>query len=469
MIITTRLYKTQNAERITPNAKRFFIIAGMLMLTGAFSSCKKYVEADLPKDQLEGSRVFSSATNTLAAVNGLYTFALKNASFITYQGDQLAGFAADEFTFGSNQYDDFTNNTLQAGNADVGATWKLFYSIIYQVNGIIEKVPGSPVSDSLKALYIAEAKVFRAFCHLYLTCYFGDVPLIQTTDVTVTATIPRIAKATVLAAVAKDLEEAEATLPYGTVRNGRLNKWMATALLARVYLYQSNWATAAAKATAMINNNSGIALQTDLSKVFLRGSKEAIWQVNSADNNYVYGASLPGSSISYQVMVRQGLYNAYETGDLRKANWIGSATVQGTFFYYPYKYKNTSAPTSSSAIEDYVLLRLAEQYLIRAEARAQQQNVTGAIDDLNVIRNRAGIIPLAYGLSQSDVLLAVEKERRLELFGEGYSHRWIDLNRTNRANAVLGALKPATWKASAGLWPIPQNEILLNPALTPNP
>lgn len=469
MLITTRLYKTQNAGRKTLNANRFLMIAGILALTGAFTGCKKYVEADLPKDQLEGSRVFSSATNTLAAVNGMYTFALKNASFITYQGDQLAGFAADEYTFGSTQYDDFTNNTLQANNADVQATWKLFYSIIYQANGIIEKVPGSPVSDSLKALYTAEAKVFRAFCHLYLTGYFGDVPLIQTTNVTVTATAPRTAKATVLAAVTQDLQEAEAVLPYGSVRNGRLNKWMATALLARVNLYQGNWAAAEAKATAMINNNSGIALQTDLSKVFLRGSKEAIWQVNSADNNYVYGSSLPGTSLNYQLMVRPGLYNAYETGDGRKTNWIGSATVQSTFFYYPWKYKNASAPASSSAIEDYVLLRLAEQYLIRAEARAQQQNVTGAIDDLNVIRNRAGITPLAYGLSQSDVLLAVEKERRLELFGEGYGHRWIDLNRTNRANAVLGALKPATWKSSASLWPIPANEILLNPALTPNP
>ncbi|OQP59927.1 hypothetical protein A3860_35650 [Niastella vici] len=457
MLITTKLYN------------QLLMMAGALVLAGMFSSCKKYVEADLPKDQLEGSRVFSSATNTLAAVNGLYTFALKNASFITYQGDLLAGFSADEFTFGSTQYDDFTNNTLQAGNADVLATWKLFYSVIYQANGIIEKVPGSPVSDSLKALYTAEAKVFRAFCHLYLTSYFGDVPLIQTTDVTVTATAPRTAKATVLAAVAKDLSAAEVILPYGTVRNGRLNKWMATALLARVYLYQGNWAAAEAKATTMINNNSGIALQTDLSKVFLRGSKEAIWQINSADNNYVYGTSLPGTSLNYQVMIRPGLYNGYETGDLRKTNWMGSATVQSTFFYYPYKYKNASAPASAAAIEDYVLMRLAEQYLIRAEARAQQQNLTGAIDDLNVIRNRAGITPLVVGLSQSDVLLAVEKERRLELFGEGYSHRWIDLNRTNRANAVLGALKPGTWKSTAALWPIPQNEILLNPALTPNP
>jgi starch-binding outer membrane protein, SusD/RagB family len=114
-------------------------------------------------------------------------------------------------------------------------------------------------------------------------------------------------------------------------------------------------------------------------------------------------------------------------------------------------------------------LRLAEQYLIRAEARAQRENQAGAIDDLNVIRNRAGLLPLAYGLSKADVLLAVEKERKLELFGEGYGHRWIDLSRTNRINAVLSAEKPATWRATAALWPVPNIEIINNPALTPNP
>jgi hypothetical protein len=219
----------------------------------------------------------------------------------------------------------------------------------------------------------------------------------------------------------------------------------------------------------LISNKTGFTLLSDLSKVFLRGSKEAILQINSADNNYVYGTSLPGSSLSSQIMVRPELYNTYESGDKRKTAWLGSATVQSTFFYYNYKYKNSSAPTSSSAIEDYMILRLAEQYLIRAEARAQQQNLNGAIDDLNVIRNRAGITPLAYGLTKGDVLLAVEKERKLELFGEGYSHRWIDLIRTSRANAVLGVAKPNTWKPTAALWPIPQVEILNNPALTPNP
>lgn len=70
-------------------------------------------------------------------------------------------------------------------------------------------------------------------------------------------------------------------------------------------------------------------------------------------------------------MVRPELCNAFETGDGRKAAWIGSATVSGVTFNYDYKYKAISTPSSAAQVEDYMLLRLAEQYLIRAEARAQ--------------------------------------------------------------------------------------------------
>ncbi|HEX6427489.1 MAG TPA: RagB/SusD family nutrient uptake outer membrane protein, partial [Niastella sp.] len=279
-------------------------------------------------------------------------------------------------------------------------------------------------------------------------------------------------KADVLNAIVTDLTEAEAALPVGTVRNGRFNKFMATALLARVNLYQKNWSTAEAKATALISNTTNFSLLTDLTKVFLRGSKEAIWQINTADNNYTNwaGFNVPTATTSSTKslnMVRPELYNAFEIGDKRKTNWLGNTTIAGTFFYYDYKYRQLTAPTSTANIEDYMLLRLAEQYLIRAEARAQQENLTGAIDDLNAIRTRAGITPLLYGLSKSDVLLAVEKERKLELFGEGYGHRWIDLARTGRIDAVLGAEKPTTWKSSAAWLPVPQNELTNNPALNP--
>jgi hypothetical protein len=456
--------------------KRLARITAMLSFISVFGSCRKYLEIDLPKDQITSQTVFSSASNTLAAVNGLYTYAFQPANMLNYQADFLVGITADEFVYGQNYYDGFMNNTIAPDDYNLGNFWSTFYQVIYQANGIIGKVPGSPVSDSLKAIYIGEAKIFRAFCHLYLTSYFGDVPLIKTTDVTVTATAPRTAKADVLAAIVSDLKDAEAALPVGSVRNGRFNKWMATALLARTYLYQKDWANAEAKATAIISSTADFALATDLNKVFLRGSKEAIWQANTtstSNNNYTYAAGVyvptSSTSLAYVTKLRPELYNAFETGDSRKTAWVGSTTLSGTFFYYNNKYKATATPTNSALIEDYMLLRLAEQYLIRAEARAQQNNLTGAIDDINAIRTRAGLTGISYSTPQSSVLLAIEQERKVELFGEGYGHRWIDLVRTGRVNAVMAAEKPTTWKATSTLFPIPSVQLANNPALTPNP
>jgi len=113
------------------------------------------------------------------------------------------------------------------------------------------------------------------------------------------------------------------------------------------------------------------------------------------------------------------------------------------------------------------VFRLAEMYLIRAEARAQQGNVTGtgsAMDDINVLRDRANA-PLITAATQSQMILLIEKERLYELAYEG--HRWYDLVRTGRASAVMSAFSP-NWKDTEDLWPIPQRELLNNPALVGN-
>jgi hypothetical protein len=77
-------------------------------------------------------------------------------------------------------------------------------------------------------------------------------------------------------------------------------------------------------------------------------------------------------------------------------------------------------------------------------------------------------LPNTAANTQSSLLLVIEQERRIEFFAE-WGHRWLDLKRTNRADPILGALKPATWQPTDVLWPIPQDQINLNPSLTQNP
>ncbi len=102
------------------------------------------------------------------------------------------------------------------------------------------------------------------------------------------------------------------------------------------------------------------------------------------------------------------MINQFSSTDLRKQNWITSNQSEGVTYYYPYKYKlyYTGLPA-----EEYpVLLRLAEQYLIRAEAVAQQNDLNGGISDLNIIRNRAGLADTSLNTQQA-LLNAIYHEK----------------------------------------------------------
>ena len=112
--------------------------------------------------------------------------------------------------------------------------------------------------------------------------------------------------------------------------------------------------------------------------------------------------------------------------------------------------------------------RLAEQYLIRAEARAHLNDIEGALADINAIRSRAKVAPVEANTT-AEVLMLVEEERRKELFVEGQGHRWFDLKRTSRADAVYSKLDYKKWESHKILLPIPETQILNNAALTQNP
>jgi len=118
--------------------------------------------------------------------------------------------------------------------------------------------------------------------------------------------------------------------------------------------------------------------------------------------------------------------------------------------------------------EYFIVFRVAEQYLILAEASARLNKINDALNAVNVIRARAGLVNLASTLDQSQSLSAIERERRSELFIE-FGHRWFDLKRTDRLNAVMAAFKPGIWKSTADLWPIPLDQLKANKGLTQNP
>lgn len=449
--------------------QRCFVLLGCLVFF-TLTGCQKLIDNKPSSTQLLDKEVFKDSVTVKSAILGMYGDLSYSSPY--RQGlSTLPGFSADELEFVGNGFDPFINNALLSQNGDVSGLWETPYGIVYLANSLIEGVAnGSNLSSKFKAQATAEARFIRAISYFYLVNLFGDVPLVLTTDVSENRTKPRDPSAMIYQQMIEDLKFAQANLPADYSLSGgdrtQANKWVATALLARVYLYQGNWADAEAQSGLLLENNSLFELPGDLSTVFAPNSKEAIFQFYNDANGYTSYASTvlpnPVQQIPKYVFSPQ-LIAAFEENDARKTLWSGNLVYSGANYTYPKKYQSL---ISGANTEYYTIFRLAEQYLIRAEARAQQNNISGARADIFAIRDRAGL-GVTPANDKASLLLAIEQERRIELNSE-WGHRWFDLKRTNRAAAVLGKVKP-DWKAEAALYPIPAEQRRLNGKLTQNP
>ena len=449
---------------------KIFLCLGLLGL----SSCKKFVEVPLPVDQLTLDFVFSNDNSALQALNGIYSQMIENdQQFCSGYTTLFTGMYADDLYYYTSGYrDEFVNDHITLVNQGLieSAFWTPCYKYIYAANKCIESVSNSDnVSPKTKSMIIGEARFIRAFCYFHLVNLFGDVPLVLSTVYQQNQSIPRSPEDEIYGQIINDLAAAKDSLQadYPTDERARPNKFAAEALLARVYLYDNDWADAENESTQIIN--SGIySINTDLNSVFQSNSNETIWQLKpviSYLNTWEGYDIIPYSAqVAPSYLLTDDLVKSFEPGDLRFSAWINSENFSGQTLYYPFKYKTNFAPPNN---EYYIVLRVAEQYLIRAEARARQGKITDAENDLNIIRSRAGLSDIV--TTDKDSLLSlIAHERRVELFAE-WGHRWFDLKRTGQAETVLQKLKPNTWQPTDTLWPVPQSQILLNPALTQNP
>lgn len=438
------------------------------------SSCKKFVDIQNPNEQFNSDKVFLDSSTAVGAITGIYSEMLTNRNLFSNSATTLyGGLSADElYYYSPGLKDEFTKNEITLANhLDIdNSFWKPAYKYIYAANLAIEKLSQSgALSISLKNQLIGEAKFIRAFCYFHLVNFFGDVPLIVTTKYKTTAIVPRIDINQIYAQIINDLKDAKTLLSvqYASEEKVRPNKWTAVALLSRYYLYTSHWQEAESEADAIIASGQ-YSLESNLNSVFLNDSREAIWQlmpVRPGFNTYEGMEVLPAGPFSTATyLVTSSLFNAFENADNRKESWINSRIFNDDTLYSPFKYK---MPNGAILTEYYTVFRLAEQYLISAEAKLNQDKITDALEDINTIRIRAGLGNTLANGSQS-LKLAIEQERRVELFCE-WAHRWFDLKRTQRSDDILAPLKGLTWQSTDVLWPIPQQEIDLNPSLTQNP
>jgi hypothetical protein len=433
-------------------------------------SCKKFVDIPPPKNQLASSKVFADSLDANSAIGGIYIDMYQSFGFSFASGGLTAypGLSADEFAQTSNDPDlnQLFENRIDIRNGYNSILWSSAYKYIYDANACIEGITNSKIPPTAKLKLIAEARQLRAFVYFNLANLYGSVPLITSTDYHINQSKPRDPIDAAYAQVLNDLTYAQANLPKNNIAE-RANYYSASALIAKVQLYRKNYGAAETAANAVISTGN-YHLENDLNNVFLANSSEAIWKIipvfQGIETWEGYNFVPSDPTAVPQFVLSSSLYNSFEANDLRKTNWIGSNSTGGSNYPYPFKYK--AATTNGNPTESYVIIRLAELYLIRAEARANLADISGAQSDINMVRNRSGLGNTAAS-DKAALLLAIEKERRAELFCE-WGNRWFDLQRTGRADAVLSLVKP-NWNHSAILYPIPDAEMKSNPALIQNP
>lgn len=462
---------------------KYLPLLAMLSLAG-ITSCKKFLEVDKPAHQIVASDAFGSNQSAASVMSGIYTQFAKTG---TVQGGSSislnCGLSADEFSYPVKD-PFFLNNAL----GDV--FWPDLYKTIYNTSNTIEKLQDATsqmLTVNVKKQLTAECKFLRAWCYFYLVNLYGDVPLLTHSRYFENAQIPRTPTVQVYDQMVKDLEEAKADLneeylawdaKSKTTERSRPNKWAASALLARVFLYQKKYADAEKESAEVIARTQQYKLHVELDSVFLKESKEAIWQLQPADPSsdqpntkdaeaflgYFWDGTI--NHVAGKVWLSKALLNSFEPGDLRRTYWVGEGmdTVADRF---PYKYRQYVVNVPQK--EYLVMLRLSEQYLIQSEALAARGDMVNALKNLNAVRKRAGLADLDI-TDPTAFAAALLKERRTELFSE-WGHRWFDLKRLGLINEVMSLAAPVkgtSWDAYKAWFAIPYADLKANGQLKQN-
>jgi hypothetical protein len=406
-----------------------------------------------PTDSISASDAFKDKNGIEKGVQGAYT-AFQNLGYYGRTYLLFSDLAADNMFHPAeataSEYAQVDNNNILPENGSIDGIWTSAYQGINYANNVILKVPTiADMSEEEKAQALGELRFIRALNHFNLLNFFGPIPIKLTPTVgSEGVDVPRSSVEAVYAQIIDDLLYAEANLAVSS-QKARASKYAATALLARVYLYKGDHALASAKALEVINSKAYTLLK-EYDKVFVDQSGESIFEIDFTITNrnriaeYTFPTLLKGRR---EAAPPAEMLAAYETADSRK-----KASIRDTLnISYAAKYKDLA-----TGADNVIVLRLAEMFLIRAEAEARSEGIIDTVQlNINKIRRRA-ILADTEAESYADLLTAIEHERRIEFAFEG--HRWFDLIRTNRALEVLPFVKDV----DQTLFPIPLEEILTN-------
>ena len=430
------------------------------------ASCKKFLEVR-PKDSVSDSQTIVDRASAETAVRGIYR-ALSADNYYGVNFVSVGYLSGDNIQWTGSQsiVQQFIDHNVKADNATVSGIWLAIYTTINRANYVIAKLPGvtdATLTTAERNQLLGEAYFIRALCYFDLARTWGGVQIVTTPTISATDKngIKRSTLEHTYAQVLSDLNTAEPLLPLPTTQNPvRANKETVYALKARYYLYQKDWTNAENYATLVLGDTQNYSLLKPYSAWFANnavGTRESVFELaySATYTNGQRGQWQPPANSGTRQRAPNAAFLALVNDPTIGGNRSALVTKTSAGLWYGNLYYR------SPATDPAYIIRIAEEYLIRSEARAQLNKLDDARVDLNAVRDRAGLTATT-AVSQADILLAIENERRIEFALEG--HRWFDLVRTGRAAAVLGVTD-----TKKNILPIPVDQLNVDPSLTQNP
>ncbi|WP_200975810.1 RagB/SusD family nutrient uptake outer membrane protein [Echinicola sp. 20G] len=427
------------------------------------------------------------AYNGLVAVYDVVGW--QGGGFVTKQNALNA--ASDDHYAGGGGPTDITalqvwsNYTLDPSTGPQGELWRKGFSGVFRANVLLQKLPGVPMDENLKARYAAETKFLRAYFYFDLVRFFENIPLL--TEPVSTSEMYNVLQAepsAVFQQIETDLKEAIENLPASidlATEAGRATIGMGRALLGKVYLHQEKF-DLAAQEFAAVNGTPGETSQYgyqlldnfgDLWVVDNKFNSESIFEINfTSQSNGDWGCVACTEGNVLNIMVGPRGYNAisddapdyvsgwsflpftenffdaihgdprykYTLANLDSLEKAGAVTYEKGYMntgYFLEKYagRQSGRSTGGGVMElnfrqNIYEIRLADTYLMEAEALVRGGGNQGRAQQLlDAVRARVGLAPIPANFEN------IMEERRLELAGEG--HRWFDLVRTGLAAQAL--------------------------------
>ena len=480
------------------------------------SSCNSWLDVD-PSDKYSTDTFWKTSEHAHAGLMGCYSSLRPWIQTFTMEFDML--------TSNAMPYNE-ANGTQAIGKGEhlsttylIGSLWRSCYEGIGRTNTFLANVETVDMDSEVKQEMIGEAKFLRAFFYFNLADKFAGVPLItEAPNADKQASLPRNTKEEVVHQVLKDLDDAISILPvaYGNADKGRITKGAALAYKARVLLYGGQWEEAAATAKKVIDSGT-YKLFDDYRHFFSEANKyncevifdveskspefntdfdHNLWRLNRpaplkelvdtylcTDGKTIDKSSVYDSSRPYENRDPRLLKSIVCIGFPYLGKIITDKDVVTTGFgvkkYTSYE-DDVTIPLVERSAFNVILIRYAEVLLTYAEAQNEAKGPDESVyDAINQLRRRPDInMPdVPKGLSKEQMRKEIRRERRVEFAFEGlyYSDilRWKTAEKENN-----GFMHNYQGKAVVErhfdpikhyLWPIPYNQIVVNPNLDQNP